>query len=74
MAFDVGATEEITDKILRFRDIYGLTRIIFQIEPGNTPHKEFLSEIIRNSRRAQRCLSRFRSVLSRSTDCRKEGT
>lgn len=46
-SYIVGDSEEVTDKILRFREMYGLNRIIIQIGMGSMPHKDLLAGVER---------------------------
>lgn len=43
----VGDPEEVTDKILRFREMYGLTRVIIHMGMGSMPQKELLAAVER---------------------------
>ncbi|MFD7310395.1 LLM class flavin-dependent oxidoreductase [Promicromonospora sp. NPDC059942] len=43
----VGDPEEVTDKILRFRELYGLTRVIVQMGSGSMPQRELLAAVER---------------------------
>jgi alkanesulfonate monooxygenase SsuD/methylene tetrahydromethanopterin reductase-like flavin-dependent oxidoreductase (luciferase family) len=43
----VGDAEEVTDKLLRFREMYGLTRVIIQMGMGSMPQKDLLASIER---------------------------
>ena len=46
-SYIVGDAEEVADKILRFREMYGLTRLIIQIGMGSMPQKDLLAGIER---------------------------
>lgn len=46
-SYVVGDAAEVTDKILRFREMYGLDRIIIQIGMGSMPQKELLAGVER---------------------------
>lgn len=43
----VGGPEEVADKILRFREMYGLTRLIIQMGMGSMPQGELLASVER---------------------------
>ncbi|HIY64975.1 MAG TPA: LLM class flavin-dependent oxidoreductase [Candidatus Agrococcus pullicola] len=46
-SYIVGDAEEVTDKILRFREMYDLSRIIIQIGMGSMPHRDLLAGVER---------------------------
>ncbi|NDK33242.1 LLM class flavin-dependent oxidoreductase [Nesterenkonia haasae] len=46
-SYIVGDPEEVTDKILRFREMYGLNRIIIQMGMGGMPQKDLLAAVER---------------------------
>ena len=43
----VGSSQEIIDKLLRYHELYGLSRAIIQMGFGGMPHKEHLEAIER---------------------------
>lgn len=46
-SYIVGGSEEVAEKILRYREIYGLTRIILQMGSGSMPQTELLAAVER---------------------------
>lgn len=46
-SYIVGDADEVAEKILRFREMYGLTRIIIQIGMGSMPQKDLLGGVER---------------------------
>lgn len=46
-SYVVGDADEVIDKILRFREMYGLTRIILQIGMGSMPQRDLLAGVER---------------------------
>ncbi|MFI9485825.1 LLM class flavin-dependent oxidoreductase [Promicromonospora sp. NPDC052451] len=46
-SYIVGDPDEVTDKILRFQELYGLTRIIIQMGAGSMPQRELLDAVER---------------------------
>jgi len=43
----VGSSQEVIDKLLRYRELYGLNRAIIQLGFGGVPQKEHLEAIER---------------------------
>ncbi|WP_437583595.1 LLM class flavin-dependent oxidoreductase [Paramicrobacterium sp. CJ85] len=46
-SYVVGGADEVIDKILRFREMYGLTRIILQMGMGSMPQSDLLASVER---------------------------
>jgi len=46
-SYVVGDADEVIDKILRFREMYGLTRIILQMGMGSMPQSDVLASVER---------------------------